>query len=1258
MAQVFLSGIGTALAGPFGGIVGNTLGAAADKTFVNSLSSARQVGARITGLQLNQASQGDPVKQVFGRARVAGTVIWAARLKENRSTTRASKTAPKTETYSYSLSFAVGLCEGPIGGIGRVWADGQPIDLSKMAYRLYLGDETQTPDALIEAIEGTAPAYRGLAYLVFEDLDITPYGNRPPNLSVEVFRRAPVDDLESLIQGVCLIPGAGEFIYATAPNAALSGLTGAAFETQHAGDGRTDFVVSLDQLQAQLPNVGRVTLVIGWFGDSLDAGACRVKPGVEAAVKRTAPLVWSVSGCGRGDAHLISTIDLDSVGRTAYGGTPSDQVVIDAIRELNRRGFEVTLLPFILMDCVGYPWRGRITSDADLTAGAAADVAAFMGVAEASDFTVTDGTVTYSGPDEWTFRRFVLHVAALGEAAGGGWSDSGGVLLGSELRGLTMVRSAVNSYPMVAALRDLAAQVRLLTSASISYGADWSEYFGHQPADGSGHVAFHLDPLWTDANIDYVGIDWYAPLTDWRDGITHLDHALAASIYDEAYLQGRIRAGEGFDWYYASDAARLSQTRTNIADGVYNEPWVFRPKDIVSWWSNTHHDRPNGVRSGTATAWVPQSKPIRFVEIGCAAIDKGPNAPNLFLDPKSSESAIPPFSSGERDDRIQRAYLKAFAHFYAANNPVSSVYHEAMLSGMNVWCWDARPYPAFPQRSEVWGDTNNWRTGHWLNGRMGSGEAHGVIATIAAQAGVPAEQLDLSEVSGSIDGYVVEQPMAAADALKPVLDYLGLEAAERGGKIGFIGGTHGVDAELLRGDLAYREQNPLLARRDLVEVPASLTLRCYDLDRDYQVQAVFVRRDDVAGASQVSLDLPLCLSHAQATSYATYALQRLQGVRETVTVDADPLSLLQFEAGDGLTLEGEAGVFRVTAIDWSEMPRLTLEPVIDGPALVYAEPGGGTQLAPLSLVIGFTLLELPCFGTDETNVLPILAPSAAPWTGVDVYAGSSAGTLRLRGRVEQMPSFGVTLAALPAQRGEVLLPGAALDIHLEGEAPVSVSAEALRAGANFICVKALNEEWEIIQFLTATTLSPQTYRLTGLVRGQWGSEQARLAGIGEGAEAILLPPDIVRADMTLDERGLDRLWRTGKRGFGGAIDGALDVQAAAWTGLALRPRAPVLGWIEAAGADVRISWIRRARYSGDNWDNEPPLCEDYELYRIDIYDGAALKRSAEVTATQYMYAAADIAADFPGGFDADSRVEIAQKSQVYGYGPVLKVGLG
>ena len=122
------------------------------------------------------------------------------------------------------------------------------------------------------------------------------------------------------------------------------------------------------------------------------------------------------------------------------------------------------------------------------------------------------------------------------------------------------------------------------------------------------------------------------------------------AIYDRAYLQGNIAGGEGFDWFYASAADRTAQVRTAITDGAASKPWVFRYKDLRAWWSNAHYDRPGGMESGIPTTWVPQSKPVWFTELGCPAIDRGTNQPNVFFDPKSSESFTPHFSWGWRDD--------------------------------------------------------------------------------------------------------------------------------------------------------------------------------------------------------------------------------------------------------------------------------------------------------------------------------------------------------------------------------------------------------------------------------------------------------------------------------------------------------------------------------------------------------------------------------------------------------------------------------
>src|SRR5205823_69588 len=204
--------------------------------------------------------------------------------------------------------------------------------------------------------------------------------------------------------------------------------------------------------------------------------------------------------------------------------------------------FRVVFYPFILMDIPAgnpegqppYPWRGRISCDpkpgvagtADKTAAIHGETDAFIGSAVAGDFAISAGAVVYSGPAEWSLRRMVLHYAKLCALAGG--VDA--FLIASELPGMTTLRSDGATYPFVAALASLAGDVAsILPAARISYGADWSEYSGHQPADGSDDRFFHLDPLWASPHVNFIGIDNYMPITDWRDGSQHLDRLAGAS---------------------------------------------------------------------------------------------------------------------------------------------------------------------------------------------------------------------------------------------------------------------------------------------------------------------------------------------------------------------------------------------------------------------------------------------------------------------------------------------------------------------------------------------------------------------------------------------------------------------------------------------------------------------------------------------------------------------------------------------------------
>src|SRR5262249_41828240 len=144
---------------------------------------------------------------------------------------------------------------------------------------------------------------------------------------------------------------------------------------------------------------------------------------------------------------------------------------------------------------------------------------------------------------------------------------------------------------------------------------------------------------------------------------------------------------------------------------------------------NVHYERVGGSELGSPTGWIAQSKPPWITEVGCPAVDKGANEPNVFFDPKSSETFLPYFSSGARDDFMQRRFLETVLRTFDPaegatddDNPVSAVYGDRMIdvSVIHLWTWDARPYPIFPEALDVWSDGGNWTLGHWLTGRLGT----------------------------------------------------------------------------------------------------------------------------------------------------------------------------------------------------------------------------------------------------------------------------------------------------------------------------------------------------------------------------------------------------------------------------------------------------------------------------------------------------------------------------------------------------------
>ncbi|SDZ30950.1 Putative phage tail protein [Jannaschia faecimaris] len=1248
MATLVLGAVGAAVGGSLGGsflglsgavvgrAVGATLGRVIDQSILGAGADAVEVG-RLDRLRLISASEGAPIPRAIGRVRLSGQVIWASRFRETRETTggggKGAPRAPKQTSFSYSVSLAVAVAEGEITRIGRIWADGKEIARSSVLMRVYRGTEDQMPDSLIEAIEGAdnAPAFRGVAYVMFEDLDLTPYGNRVPQLSFEVVRTIEVPGEvpapSSLIEGVALVPGSGEFALATtAVHFNKAGEKDSA--NVNTPQGIADFRVSMDDLVEELPNLKSVSLLVSWFGDDLRCGECEIKPRVEHTDVEGTGQFWNVSGQTRATAGTVPM----KGGRPVYGGTPSDLSVIEAIRDLNERGLAITFYPFIMMDQLAgnglpdpygseeqpaLPWRGRITTglaahqngSSDRTLQARTEVEAFFGRTDGSEIIVKSTGSTFrhghriiQGPaDDWSYRRFILHYAKLCAEAGGVEA----FCIGSEMRGLTRIRAEGDSFPSVEALRDLARDVRgILPDTKISYAADWSEYYGYQPAD-TGNVHFNLDPLWADPAIDFVGIDNYMPLADWRDGDAHLDAAFRTTNNLE-YLQSNIEGGEGFDWHYPTPEARASQRRVPISDGAHGEPWVYRYKDIRSWWTNAHHDRIDGTRAEQPTAWVPGSKPIRFTEYGCAAIDRGANQPNKFIDEKSSESSLPRHSDGRPDDTMQMQYLRSLLAYWndSSRNPKSEVYDGRMvdLSRSLAWAWDTRPWPYFPELASHWSDAQNYARGHWISGRTANQPLANVVAQICSLAGL--RDYDVSRVEGVVRGYVMANVQSARADLQPLMMTYGIEASEQAGRIVFFMRADAPEAKL-DPNFFVRRDGPVIVRQRaaFAEAPKRVLVNHMNSEGDFEIRVADAGLPGNSDSPVSQSEVPLSLSKGEAHGLAERFLTETNISRDTVELELAP-SMRQYKPGQLIQIDETGDLWRIDRLEDAggrKVQAVRTERAQYEPS-DRVEDGSG-RVRPLApLPVDSTFLELPLLTGEEVPYSPYIAVSASPWPGtVAIYSSSDDANYGLNSLINLPTVNGVTETVLDPARPSVFDNGPELLVRVRNETLESVSLKALLSGAN---AAAINDGsltgWEVFQFQHARLVAPGLWGLSRRLRGQRGTEWTMCETRPIGSTIVFLGSNLAQLEFAKETLGVERYFRTGPARLPLENEAYLQEKIVV-RGEGLRPYAPAHLRATRQPDGVAVSWIRRSRVGGDGWGAaDVPTGEARERYRVQV----------------------------------------------------------
>lgn len=208
--------LGASIGGMAGGIAGQVFWP--DKTDINHPPPPAPHENR-----LQVSTYGAPIPIVYESARLAGNIIYMSDVVEdvNRSKHRNEGVRYYEMVKTYTATFAIAFCEGPVSGISRIWVneevfadfrdpDGEyyPTGSTALAqanlatsvaraatwFSIYTGTETQTADPTLVGLLTAAetPSYRGICYIVFIDFPVGEFTGIP-KIEVEIGEPAAIE---------------------------------------------------------------------------------------------------------------------------------------------------------------------------------------------------------------------------------------------------------------------------------------------------------------------------------------------------------------------------------------------------------------------------------------------------------------------------------------------------------------------------------------------------------------------------------------------------------------------------------------------------------------------------------------------------------------------------------------------------------------------------------------------------------------------------------------------------------------------------------------------------------------------------------------------------------------------------------------------------------------------------------------------------------------------------------------------------------
>lgn len=526
-----------------------------------------------------------------------------------------------------------------------------------------------------------------------------------------------------------------------------------------------------------------------------------------------------------------------------------------------------------------------------------------------------------------------------------------------------------------------------------------------------------------------------------------------------------------------------------------------------------------------------------------------------------------------------------------------------------------------------------------------------IVADLLERDGLTNGQFDVSDLTQEVRGFVVASQMTVRNAIDILRKAFFFDVTEYDGRLVCVNRGHDAIATIPDADLAAHEPgtqppDPLeVTRAPEAELPRTVYIKYYESESDYQPGSQYWRRTVTSSQSDVTLDLPVVFTATEAlmraqwhmhfawlerdryTWYTTRKWAKLvptdvvvvRGVNIRITTRTEsPNGLIKFEG-----VRAFAGPYSapITEPIGGEVPGA---PGSGQPP--QTPPGGATAATGMILIDGPWISE-----SDSTTAIraALYRSGTGPWPGATVYKSVDGGTsYTAAGSTTAGAVVGTVASALgDFAGGNVADETNVITVVLQSGTLDSTTADGLINGLNLIALGTPDTGWEFLQYRTATLVGTDTYELSGLLRGRFGTEWM-MPDHAAGESLVLVSSTILIAGSAA-EIGLSRKYKPVTLGAALASATAQDFTNSA---VALKPYAPVLlGGGRDASGNLTLNWTSRRRGSG-GWPNGVDLpATDPTNWQVDIYDDGTYTtnlRSYGITDETVDYSAADQTTDF------------------------------